>query len=135
MKIFFKNINCNRTYSLSSGIMLHTKTHAKRDCNNRKNKKEAVSKVKQSGFCHSDEGIISLITKYMRFFTTFHFVQNDTFETASCFILFILCRIWRAFYLPKPLQRGRMQTIRQRQNLHHPNYKFFWQEGRVKGKA
>ncbi|PXW08559.1 hypothetical protein C8D70_11875 [Chryseobacterium sp. CBTAP 102] len=51
--------------------------------NNARKTKEAVSKVKQSGFCHSDEGRISLITKHMRFFTTFHFVQNDTFETAS----------------------------------------------------
>ncbi|MFC5871400.1 hypothetical protein ACFP3I_02225 [Chryseobacterium arachidis] len=25
--------------------------------------------------CHSDEGRISLV--YLRFFTTFHFVQND----------------------------------------------------------
>lgn len=62
-----------------------------------------------------------------------HKIKKD--RKGPFIILFILCRIGPAFYLPKPLQRGRMQIIRQKQNLHHPNYKFFWQEGRVKGKG
>jgi len=31
----------------------------------------------------SDEGRILLFICYLRFFTTFHFIQNDTFETAA----------------------------------------------------
>lgn len=51
------------------------------------------------------------------------------------YYIIILCRIGQAFYLPKPLQKERRQIIRQKQNLHHPSYKFFLREGRAKGKA
>lgn len=46
-----------------------------------------------------------------------------------------LYRSGPAFYLPKLLQMGRTQTTGQRQNLHHPSYKFFLQEGTVEDKV
>lgn len=45
-----------------------------------------VSRVKSFDFCHSDEGRISLIILSVRFFTPFHFVQNDNFEAVLFFV-------------------------------------------------
>jgi hypothetical protein len=47
---------------------------------------------------------------------------------------FILCRIGPAFYL-QTVAKGKKAANKAFENLHHPNDKFFLQEGRVKDKA